>query len=89
MGRSISQATHDRIERNRAEDRLCQDGGRCSTRATVRLTERADGTFDTVTPVGETTEFKVCKRHAAGIEKSLEAWGFWVRGYTHVSTEEF
>lgn len=38
MGYSIDAATHDKLERNRRDDRLCRGGHRyCITRATRRV----------------------------------------------------
>jgi hypothetical protein len=40
MGYDISQETHERIEKNRRDGRLCQGSGRCSTRATKLVQQR-------------------------------------------------
>ena len=75
MGYSISQETHERIERYRAEGRLCQGSPRCSQRATrfaICLLEDTDGDDST----WRWSIFTVCKRHA----DEMTHWPAFVNG---------
>lgn len=75
MGHSISEATHQRIERHRSEDRLCQGSGRCSTRATYAVA------WNTATPGSHTSPdglntFVLCRKHAMELLDSFKHFGF-------------
>ena len=67
MGYSISWETHERIEKNRREDRLCQGSGRCSTRATRVIVIDSPGR-------GRQTHV-CCKKHTDELVRSAEYWG--------------
>jgi hypothetical protein len=74
MGYSISQETHERIERYRAEGRLCQGSGRCSQRGTkvaVCLLHDTDPPM-----VWRVSCFVVCAKHA----KQMEEWPAFTNG---------
>jgi hypothetical protein len=79
MGYSISQETHERIERYRAEGRLCQGSSRCSQRGTriaVALLSSVTDEADNETWYWST--FVVCAKHA----KQMEEWPAFVNGAT-------
>ena len=67
MGISIDEATHQKIERNRREGRLCQGACRsrvgCTVRATWRITSRG-WTYTVGEGTDHVNDMVMCGRHA-------------------------
>jgi hypothetical protein len=89
MGYDISQEQHDKLERNRREDRLCAVAtgrGGCFNRATVKATEEAwvyeEDRLAGEPPVIRT--MKLCTRHAKPEAGYLEGTNYRV-----ISLEKF
>lgn len=68
MGHSITEATHQKIEKNRREGRLCGGATRsrsgCTTRATFVKTSEV-WTYKIGEGEPQVLDMPVCKRHAA------------------------
>lgn len=75
MGYSISAETHERMCRSRAEDRLCQGTGRCSSRATYVVVFTSSLNGPNSTDDGLST-FVMCKKHMTEFFRTFDYYGY-------------
>jgi hypothetical protein len=99
MGYDMSEAQYNRLERNRADGRMCAMStgrGGCFNRANRMVVQEAtnldtDGNpFDTMHPEGHVDTMPFCKRHADDLQRTAAYYsGVHCQGYKLIEVKEF